>query len=135
MLPGNWPPQDRNNFAPRIGFAYQITPKTVIRSGYGIFYSSYEAGPLSIPNPANNPPFYLESRWDPVTFGVPNTDVNQLSHGLPSDAFAKPVAPALFALDPDSATLRPAWNFSVQRDLGCNTVWDGLRRLGRKKAL
>ncbi len=30
---------DRNNFTPRVGFAYTITPKTVIRGGYGIFYN------------------------------------------------------------------------------------------------
>ena len=118
-------PQDRNNWAPRIGFAYQFTPKTVVRSGYGIFYSSYEAGPLSIPNPANNPPFYLESRWDPVTFGVPNADVNQLSRGLPLDAFVRPVAPALFALDPNFRNpYVQHWNLSVQRSLGWNTVWE-----------
>jgi hypothetical protein len=29
---------DFNNWAPRIGFAYQATPKTVVRSGYGISY-------------------------------------------------------------------------------------------------
>ena len=29
---------DRNNFAPRIGFAYSITPSFVVRSGYGISY-------------------------------------------------------------------------------------------------
>ncbi|MFN7934306.1 MAG: carboxypeptidase-like regulatory domain-containing protein [Bryobacteraceae bacterium] len=29
---------DRNNFAPRIGLAYSLNPKTVIRTGYGIFY-------------------------------------------------------------------------------------------------
>ena len=89
MRPGNWCRRTETTGAPRVGFAYQLTPKTVVRSGYGIFYSSYEAGPLSIPNPANNPPFYLESRWDPVTFGVPNADVNQLSRGLPLDAFVR----------------------------------------------
>lgn len=31
---------DYNNFAPRIGFAWQITNKTVVRSAYGIFYNS-----------------------------------------------------------------------------------------------
>ena len=29
---------DRNNFAPRLGLAFQLNPKTVIRSGYGIFF-------------------------------------------------------------------------------------------------
>ncbi len=29
---------DRNNFAPRIGFAYAFTKNTVVRGGYGIFY-------------------------------------------------------------------------------------------------
>ncbi|MBI4909887.1 MAG: TonB-dependent receptor [Acidobacteria bacterium] len=29
---------DRNNFSPRIGFAYQLDQKTVFRGGYGIFY-------------------------------------------------------------------------------------------------
>jgi hypothetical protein len=31
---------DRNNFAPRFGFAYQARPGTVIRGGYGIFYDA-----------------------------------------------------------------------------------------------
>jgi hypothetical protein len=28
------------NFAPRIGFAYRVTPRTTLRSSYGIFYNS-----------------------------------------------------------------------------------------------
>jgi hypothetical protein len=31
---------DRNNWAPRIGAAYQLTSKTVLRGGYGIFYGA-----------------------------------------------------------------------------------------------
>jgi Carboxypeptidase regulatory-like domain/TonB dependent receptor-like, beta-barrel len=30
------------NFAPRFGFAYQISPKLVVRGGYGIFYGGFE---------------------------------------------------------------------------------------------
>ena len=30
--------QDYNNFAPRIGLAYKINDKTVVRGGYGLFY-------------------------------------------------------------------------------------------------
>lgn len=32
---------DKNNWMPRVGFAYQLAPKTVLRGGYGLFY-----GPL-----------------------------------------------------------------------------------------
>ena len=31
---------DRNNFAPRIGIAWRISPKTVLRTGAGIFYAA-----------------------------------------------------------------------------------------------
>ncbi|MBI4875724.1 MAG: TonB-dependent receptor [Acidobacteria bacterium] len=31
---------DRNNIQPRVGAAYQLTPKTVLRGGWGIFYLS-----------------------------------------------------------------------------------------------
>jgi Carboxypeptidase regulatory-like domain/TonB dependent receptor/TonB-dependent Receptor Plug Domain len=33
---------DKNNFGPRIGLAYQLTSKTVMRAGYGRFYMSFE---------------------------------------------------------------------------------------------
>jgi len=34
--------RDRNNFAPRLGFAYDLTgkSKTVLRAGYGIYYDA-----------------------------------------------------------------------------------------------
>ena len=30
--------RDLNNFGPRIGFAWSVTPRTVVRGGYGIYY-------------------------------------------------------------------------------------------------
>jgi hypothetical protein len=32
---------DRNNFAPRVGIAYQLMPKTVVRASYALFYDSF----------------------------------------------------------------------------------------------
>lgn len=32
---------DRNNFAPRFGFAYQFTPSTVVRASAGVFFNSF----------------------------------------------------------------------------------------------
>jgi hypothetical protein len=36
-------PHDLNNFAPRTGFAYQINDRTVMRGGYGLFFTQLEA--------------------------------------------------------------------------------------------
>ena len=54
-------PNDYHNFAPRLGFAYQLTNdgKTVLRGGYGLFYFLDRGG---ISNQwAQNPPFSGEN--------------------------------------------------------------------------
>jgi hypothetical protein len=33
-------PVDTNNFGPRFGFAVTVAPRTVVRGGYGLFYSA-----------------------------------------------------------------------------------------------
>ena len=38
-----------NNFAPRIGVAYRVTDRTVIRGGFGIFNSNYINQGLGLP--------------------------------------------------------------------------------------
>jgi hypothetical protein len=45
-------PVDRNNFAPRLGFAYQLTPTTVLRGGAGIFYGMNVATNFQYAGPA-----------------------------------------------------------------------------------
>jgi hypothetical protein len=37
---------DNNNFAPRAGIVWAVTPKTVIRAGGGMFYANSDANPL-----------------------------------------------------------------------------------------
>ena len=39
---------DRNNFAPRFGFAYQLGSGTVVRGGYGIYYNTQGHGGVAI---------------------------------------------------------------------------------------
>ncbi len=46
----------QNNFAPRFGFAYQATPKLVVRGGFGLFYNSFENQGYG-PNIGENYPF------------------------------------------------------------------------------
>ena len=46
---------DRNNFGPRLGFAYTITPRTVVRAGYGISYSHFSRAGGGDVLPINGP--------------------------------------------------------------------------------
>jgi Carboxypeptidase regulatory-like domain/TonB dependent receptor len=45
-------PVDRNNFAPRLGFAYQLANNTVIRGGAGVFYGMNVATNFQYAGPA-----------------------------------------------------------------------------------
>ena len=65
-----------DNFAPRVGFAYEATEKLVVRGGFGIFYNGFENRGFS-PNLGENYPFQFN-----FTYGSPN-DVSPISAGTP----------------------------------------------------
>ena len=50
------------NFAPRVGFAYQVTPKLVARGGFGLFYNGFENRGFS-PNLGENYPFQFNFQF------------------------------------------------------------------------
>jgi len=66
----------KSNFAPRLGFAYQVTPKLVARGGFGIFYNGFENRGYS-PNLGENYPFQFSfdfnhpNDWTPVIYNSP----------------------------------------------------------------
>jgi hypothetical protein len=66
-----------HEFAPRLGFAYQPNDKQVLRGGFGIFYGGQENIGLGL-NLFNNPPFYLNSSYNPV----PNQCYNTAATGV-----------------------------------------------------
>ena len=66
----------KNNFAPRIGLAYQVNPKLVARAGFGLFYNGFENRGFS-PNLGENYPFQFN-----FSFGSPN-DATPISAGTP----------------------------------------------------
>lgn len=121
--------KDWTGFSPRLGFAYRLTDKTVIRGGYGIFYSpigiqSWGAVPYapwstpdifgtdSMGSTRNLPRF----NWDgssgyPGNFQAGQRDSNFLSWGI-------------FSYDQES--LKPGythqWNVSVQHSITPDTM-------------
>jgi hypothetical protein len=53
------------NFAPRVGVAYMVDPKTVARAGGGVFYGGLEDIGLGL-NLGNNAPFNVNANFNPV---------------------------------------------------------------------
>ena len=45
-------PVDRNNFGPRLGFAYQLNSNTVVRGGAGVYYGMSVATNFQYPGTA-----------------------------------------------------------------------------------
>ncbi len=60
------------NFAPRLGFAYQVSPKLVARGGFGIFFNGFENRGYS-PNLGENYPFQFNFQFQPPDAGHPVT--------------------------------------------------------------
>src|ERR1051326_7538938 len=106
---------DRNNFSPRLGLAWRVTEKTVLRAGYGINYngSAYSAIAAQM---ANQPPFSL-------------TATNIYSASLPlslRNGFPVVNTAAItntYGIDPNYRIgYAQIWNLDIQRELGKGLV-------------
>ncbi len=110
---------DKNNFAPRIGFAYRLgdSGKTVIRAAYGIFYQAEPFNQfvfLSI-----NPPFVSFYNRFINTSNVQTWDWYHPAAGLPPGGVQFTYIPAK-----SSTPYLQAWNIGIERDLGGGFVLD-----------
>ena len=140
---------DDTDAAPRIGFAYRITDKLVMRAGYGIFYGGQENGPFSNPSPGFNPPFFVTQSFNspcgaaPVFPNSNLSDPNNCTSGynpsapnpagqainnfwnaaIPPDALNDPNSPLLYSLAPDLRTpLNQQWHLGLQYQLTTNMI-------------
>jgi Carboxypeptidase regulatory-like domain/TonB dependent receptor len=125
---------DLNNFAPRVGMAWQFTPTTVLRAGYGVFYGGQENGPYSNPSPGFNPPFFINQSFVSPC-GAPSanpntgqtdcrvTQLQQLANGFPSNALTNPNTPIFFSVDKNLRTpYMQQWHFGFEHELPGNSV-------------
>lgn len=126
---------DRNNFAPRIGFAYDPfgNGKTVIRGGFGIFYSPLLTG-AALSLAGNNQPGFNINILDDL-FGV-RTCTPALSWTWPLPATLPTCVPAApFSVNALDRNMRDSysehWSFGVQHEIFANTVLE-LSYVGNK---
>jgi len=129
---------DLNNFAPRIGFSYQMADKLVMRGGYGIFYGGQENGPFSNPSPGFNPPFFNSQVFAPpcsaasanpasvdcsISLANSGFNLNSLQQGFPADSLSDPNTPSLYSISPRLVTpYTQQWHFGLQYQLPAQTV-------------
>ena len=111
-------------FAPRIGLAYRLGDKTVVRGGYGIFFDSSETREIddsgdiypfvvrASPNPTTDPtlPKLTDNLFTPVTLHQtsPAADGSQFFAVIISERPRNPYV--------------QQWSLSVQRELARNTT-------------
>lgn len=109
--------------SPRLGFAYSLTPKTTIRSGYGMFYSFPGIATANLPS--KTPPTAGNIAITNNTSTTDLSTVTLVSAGFPAQL------PTVFdptgnnfkyspRHDPDSTIQQ--WNFNIQRDIGLGTT-------------
>jgi hypothetical protein len=117
------------NFAPRVGFAYQITRKLVARGGYGIFYGGFENSALltyaefpfqfnlDFPNQVPNAP---------ITFadGAIGTIESGLTHIPLTSAAAEPGGVGFIGEDFHNKTPNTqGYNLTLQYQLAANDTF------------
>ncbi|MCS6954141.1 MAG: TonB-dependent receptor [Bryobacteraceae bacterium] len=102
---------DRNNWAPRFGFAYTLTPKTVIRGGYGIFYTNSQNFVNNFVINRRQPPF---AETQQVTSSTATPQINI------ADPFVGATAPLVIGTQNINPNFREGytqhWNLTIQRE-------------------
>jgi hypothetical protein len=105
---------DYNNFSPRIGIAYTLNNKTVVRSGYGMFTDNIAFG-------NHQTRFVQQSPWYKtvqfLTDSVTGPAISLKNDPFPARIFTEPLL-SLLGWDKDFRDgYMQNWNVSIQREL------------------
>ncbi len=116
-------PGSKLPFAPRLGFAYRVDDKTVVRGGYGIFFDSYEG--REIDDSADIYPYSIRNNLTPAASPGVAKFTNELF--TPYSKLASfPVSTLSFIAVIESENPRNPYiqsrTFSVERELAKNTT-------------
>jgi hypothetical protein len=116
---------DKNDFAPRVGFAWNPFKNTVIRSGYGRFFSYQEirtGDPLQL---AYNLPFFYQPTF--ISDGV--TPILTVSKGFPSLNPSQAIDAGVTVSGSGvgshlHAPVLDEWNFNIQQQLPAQILFE-----------
>jgi len=111
----------KHNFSPRVGFAYTLTPKTVVRAAYGLFYFNEQgtggSARLFVANPFDAEGAVACSSTQPCLSlqngGIPPITQLVTTAGSPT---------AVYIPRADQTSNVQEWNFTVERELSPSTV-------------
>lgn len=121
-------PWDKMDIGPRLGFAWNLFDKTVIRAAYGIFYGGEEQQGGN-PNRGESAPFNESpqldrppgvSSFEPDPFFANGAATGGISIGYPLTVFTTTPASSLQFREVANDFRNPMvqkWNFAVQREL------------------
>ncbi len=115
---------DRNNFAPRLGVAYTISPKMVLRAGYALNYVPIVGSVDAVGFSVTTPMVVSQNGIDVV---------NRLSNPFPTGLLTAAgkaagaqtlVGQAISYVDPgDRTPIYHTWNLNIQRQLFAGSVF------------
>ncbi len=119
-------PWDKTNIGPRIGIAYNVRPKTVIRLSYGIYYGGEENQGGS-PQRGESAPFNFSpllnrpdgvGTFQPVPYFNGGAATGQFSAGFPTNVFSIPAQLQFREIYPGFKNgMVQKWTVAVQQEL------------------
>jgi hypothetical protein len=113
VVPGSLWRTKFSNFAPRLGAAYQVTPKTIVRGGFGLFYD------LGYGNVGSATGFFPYDRESFISGSTPFDLTNPAFQPPPFSTTINANTVEVAAVDPNlKLPFTMQWNAAIERELG-----------------